>query len=121
MAWSDIAWIVVICTSMNHLELIKTIEGLLKKEIPVVNCPKCATFWASLAWCLIGRCITATSIADILAELPQILAVSFLAAYAAIWLELIMYSIDTIYNRIYGTLSKYNPEESEGDDENGQG
>lgn len=112
MAWSDIAWIVVICTSMNHLELVKTMEGLLKKEIPVVNCPKCATFWASLVWCLTGRCITATSMADTLAALPQILAVSFLAAYAAIWIELIMYSVDTLYNRIYDTLSKYNPEDS---------
>lgn len=111
MAWSDIAWIVVICTSMNHLELVKTLERLLRKEIPVVNCPKCATFWATLGWCLAGRCLTATGMGAVIAALPQILALSFLAAYSAIWLELIMYSIDTLYNSIYETLSRYNPEE----------
>lgn len=111
MAWDDIAWIVVICTSMNHLELIKTVECLLEREIPVVNCPKCASFWGTFTWCLMDRCITATGLPAVIAALPLILGVSFLASYAAIWLELIMYSIDTLYNRIYETLSKYNPEE----------
>ena len=119
MAWSDIAWIVIACTSVNHLGLIRAVEGIIHHRMPVVNCPKCLTFWSVLIY---GIAVSVpVGFADGITAIPRILAVSFLAAYAAIWLELIMYSIDTIYNRIYDTLSKINPEKNEGDDENGQG
>ena len=49
-------------------------------------------------------------------EIPLWLAISLLCSYLAIWLELIMYSIDTLYNRIYGILENNNEEER---DENG--
>lgn len=121
MAWSDIAWIVVACTSANHLGLIAAVESLLHRCLPVVNCPKCFTFWSTLAYllaCLLtgdDAPLRGGTIAACLPAVPRMLAVSFLAAYSALWLELIMYFIDTIYNSIYDQISKDNREETDGE------
>ena len=121
MAWSDIAWIVVACTSANHLGLIAAVESLLHHRLPVVNCPKCFTFWSTLAYLLacflVGddALLRGGPIAANLPAVPRMLAVSFLAAYSALWLELIMYFIDTIYNSIYDTIYKNNRKETDGE------
>jgi hypothetical protein len=121
MAWSDIAWIVVACTSANHLGLIAAVESLLHRRLPVVSCPKCLTFWSTLAYLLacflVGddAPLRGGTIAAYLPAVPRMLAVSFLAAYSALWLELIMYFIDTIYNSIYDQISKDNREETDGE------
>lgn len=108
MEWRDIACIVFVCTAVNHLGLIKAIEDIIRKEIPVVNCPKCASFWATLTYLLLGT-------KGNLTEIPLWLAISFLCSYLAIWLELIMYAIDTLYNRIYGIIENNNKEECDED------
>ena len=122
MTWSDIAWIVVACTSANHLGLIAAVESLLHRRLPVVNCPKCFTFWSTLAYLLacflVGNNALlrgGSPITALLSAVPRMLAVSFLAAYSALWLELIMYFIDTIYNSIYDQISKDNREETGGE------
>jgi hypothetical protein len=101
--WIDIAAIVFVCTAVNHLGLIKAIQTVTKcNRLPIVSCPKCLTFWSVLAyelWC-VG-----------FLDLPMVLAISFLCSYLAIWLELIMYAIDTLYNRIYGILENNNEED----------
>lgn len=113
MDWRDIACIVFVCTAVNHLGLIKAIEGIIKREIPIVNCPKCASFWATLTYLLLGT-------KGNLMEIPLWLAISLLCSYLAIWLELIMYSIDTLYNRIYGILENNNEEERDEDGTEGE-
>ena len=92
MIW-DVASIVFVCVTMNHLGLIKAIEDVTKvHELPIVSCVKCFTFWSVLAYGLyklsFGGIIT-------------VLAMSFLASYVAIWLELTEGIVDTLYNRIY--------------------
>ena len=111
MDWRDIACIVFFCTAVNHLGLIDTIEGIIKHSLPVINCPKCLTCWSVFAY----------GIATVPYVSPQIvarlLAISLLCSYLAIWLELLMYAIDTLYNRIYVKIEnvsqEYNDEESE--------
>jgi len=121
MAWSDIAWIVVACTSANHLGLIAAVESLLHRRLPVVNCPKCLTFWSTLAYLLAcfltgdDALLGGSLIAAHLPAVPRMLAVSFLAAYSALWLELIMYFIDTLYNSIYDNIDKNNRKETDGE------
>ena len=121
MAWSDVAWIVVACTSANHLGLIAAVENVLHRRLPVVNCPKCLTFWSTLAYLLAcfltgdDAPLRGGTIASYLPAVPRMLAVSFLAAYSALWLELIMYYIDTIYNSIYDQISKDNRKETDGE------
>lgn len=88
--WRDTALIVVSATLANHLGLIEAIEGVIRHRLPVLNCSKCLSFWMCL-------------VCSICAGEPVLLsvAVSFLAAYAALWLELLCGYIDTLYNKIY--------------------
>lgn len=94
MTWVDIASIVFVCVTMNHLGLIGEIERVIGKRLIVLNCPKCASFWLTFAYGLWG-------IRFFYGEFPKVLAVSFLASYCAIWLELFEGFIDTIYLKIY--------------------
>ena len=89
----DIASIVFVCVTMNHLGLIGKIEEIMG-EFPILNCPKCSSFWFSLIYCLLGMC---HGYGDIITSL----AISFFASYSAIWLELLEGYIDTLYHKIY--------------------
>lgn len=97
MDWAGIACVIIACTSANHLGLVAAVEDILHRRMPIVNCTKCLTFWSTLAYCSVG----CDSIAALTHAIPAILAASFIAAYTAIWLELLMACTDTIYNRIY--------------------
>ena len=77
-------------TAANHLGLVGKMESLIRHRLPVVNCPMCATFWSTLAYMLyVSR--------DVIGAV----AMSFLFAYMAIWLELTMCVADHFYTRIY--------------------
>ena len=91
--WIDIASIVFICVTANHLGLIHAIEDELERELPILNCCKCFTFWVVLPYTLIVTRSPYTS-----------LAISFLCSYLAIWLELLEGYIDTFYNKLYGKI-----------------
>ena len=85
--------IVFACVAINHLGLVANIESIVKRRIPVLNCPKCLSCWMVLAYqLLIGTAI-----------IPAI-ALALLSAWAATWLHLLMAIIDTFYNRIYDTI-----------------
>lgn len=77
-------------TFANHMNLVSAVEKVIKHEIPIVNCPKCLTFWLTLAYSLLHGVPVITSV-----------AISFIAAYMAIWFNLLLGVIDTIYNEIY--------------------
>ena len=100
MEWRAIIAIVFIATAVNHLGLISTIEGIIKRKLPVINCPKCLTCWSVMVYQLVANCNPLTS-----------LAIALLCSYLAIWLELLMYAIDTLYNRIYGKIEDYDQED----------
>ena len=93
MNWIDIAGIVFVCVTMNHLGLISAVEGIVGFRIYILNCPKCASFWVVL---ICSLCSGQPLIASV--------AVSFLCAYAALWLELLCGYIDTLYNKLYESI-----------------
>ena len=93
--WDDIAGIVCVCVTMNHLGLVKAIEDTWDRELPSINCVKCSTFWSVLIY-------TSFTAHDVIASL----AVSFLCSYIAIWLELFEGFIDTLYLKLYGKIYK---------------
>lgn len=95
--WIDIASIVFACTAANHLGLIPAIETVIHRRLPVINCIKCLTFWSVLAYCLVCY----DDIAAAIEEAPQLLAISFLSAWSAIWLDLFMGMIDYLYIKVY--------------------
>ena len=93
MNLTDIAGIVFVCVTANHLGLISTAERILDRKLWIVDCPKCASFWSVLIYTLI-------STRDFIIS-P---AISFLASYTAIWLELFEGFIDTLYVKLYETI-----------------
>lgn len=101
MNWIDIACVVFVCVTANHLGLITAIEGVVKHRLPILNCPKCLTCWSVLAYMVITTQDFITS-----------LAVSFLASYIALWLELFEGLIDILYLRLYEITSGYNHNEA---------
>ena len=97
MEWMDVAGIVFTCTTMNHLGLIGKIEEITGKELPILNCPKCSSFWTTLIYGIWGICHG-------YGGLVTSLATSFLASYLAIWLELLEAYIDTLYLKLYDKI-----------------
>lgn len=89
---TEIALIVVSAVLINHLGLIEAIEKVIRHKLPIVNCCKCLSFWSVLVYSLFSI--------DIITSL----AISFVSAYLAIWLELLCGFIDTLYNRCYENL-----------------
>jgi len=87
----DIACIVFACTAANHLGLIQAVQTVAEcNQLPIVSCVKCFSFWAVMVYCLVvGVSIITT------------LAISFLCAWSAIWLDLFMGIIDYLYLKIY--------------------
>ena len=79
----DIASILIACVAANHLGLISAIEKITGLRLYIIDCPKCFTFWATLAYGIESH-----------QDFLPMLAVSFFCAYLAIWLELGMGMID---------------------------
>lgn len=101
MIW-DIVSTVFVAVTANHLGLIGKIGEITGRDIPVLSCPKCLSFWATLGYQVChdtAKCFTAHGIVTVL-------AISFLASYAAIWLELTEGLIDTLYLKLYGKITQ---------------
>ena len=107
--WIDIAAIVFTCVTSIHLGLVKAIEEAAQRELRIVNCPKCFSFWSVLAYTIITSRNAITS-----------LAISFLCSYLALWLELIEGFIDSLYMKLYETIySDTTDNETSADADNG--
>ena len=106
----DIAGIVFVCTAANHIGPIPDIEAFLRRKLPVVGCIKCLTFWSVLVYGL-SCCGT---VAAAIEAAPRLLAISFLCAWASIWLDLFMGIIDHLYLIIYEQIySATNPADTD--------
>lgn len=90
MGWGDIAMLMFACVAANHLGLVDAMEKVLGRKIPIVNCCKCFTFWTVLFTSFLSGW-----------NMVEALAVSFLFAWLALWVELGMGFIDTLYLKLY--------------------
>lgn len=90
--WLDVAMIVFAVTAANHMGLIDAAEKTVGFKLPIVNCCKCGSFWTTLVYGIICHAV--------LGPIP-VIAISFLAAFCAVWLELLMGYIDTLYDKCY--------------------
>lgn len=77
----------------NHLGLIAAAERILKRSLPILNCPKCCTFWLVL----FSTVLTGWN-------MVSALATSFLCAYLALWLNLLFAFIDKQFNLLYDKI-----------------
>jgi len=101
MNWLDVLMIVFSVTAANHLGLVAAAESIVRHRLPILNCPKCAAFWLILIY---GCSVCSDSIAALPPAIPGILAVAFLSAWSAIWLDLLMGIIDQLYTKLYDTI-----------------
>ena len=90
MNWIDIAAIVFAAVTVNHLGLIRAIELVTGRILPVLNCGKCLTFWSVLIFMVLSS-----------ENVIRSVAISLLASYTALWLELFEGFIDVLYNKVY--------------------
>lgn len=98
MCLTDVVSITFVCVAANHLGLVAAIQERLHTNIPVVNCPKCLAFWLVLI-CELCNCNDVT-----IPTVFKLTAVSFIAAWAAIWMDLAMGAIDKLYLQAYVTI-----------------
>ena len=99
MDWLVVLMIVFSVVAANHLGLVAVAESIIHHRLPVVNCPKCAAFWSVLAYNI--ATVPKASASVLITALPPVLAVAFLSAWSAIWLDLFMGIIDHLYLIIY--------------------
>ena len=86
-------YIMFVCVSMNHLGLIGKIEDIIGYPLPILNCPKCSSFWFTFAYMLFTT-----------KHVIAAMAMAFLLAYLALWTELAMCVVDYYYKKIYGKI-----------------
>ena len=101
MVWSDVAMILFSCVAANHLGLVSAIEKVTDKELHIVNCPRCFSFWCVLLYMMITAHMIILSFAT-----------SFLCAALAPWVELLMGFTDNKFNELYDKI--YPATEDEG-------
>ena len=101
MNWLDVLMIVFSATAANHLGLVAAVEEVFDRRLPIVNCPKCLSFWATLTY---GCSVCCDSIAALPSALPHLFALSLLCSWLAVWLDLAMGIIDHLYIKVYDTF-----------------
>lgn len=94
--WSDIVMIMMSCVMANHLGLIEAIEKSINHKIPILNCPKCASFWLTLAYCVL-----------ITKDVIMSFAISFLMAMVALFFDIILGLIDNLYYKVYEWVYRF--------------
>ena len=80
---------------MGLIDAVLKFYGIEDKDIPIIRCPKCLTFWAVLLFLVLTRHNVILS-----------LATSFLASYVGIWLDLLLGKMDVWYERFYRQISE---------------
>lgn len=113
MNWLDVLMIVFSAVAANHLGLVAAAESVVHHRLPVLNCPKCAAFWLVLVYGFgYEICFTTTrhfvDVNDMVAYhfeyILKLIAVAFLSAWSAVWLDLLMGIIDQLYIKVYDTI-----------------
>lgn len=93
--WVEAAALTASCVLFIGMGLEAEIERILSCRFKVLSCPKCLTFWSVLLFGVVTR-----------HGFVETVAVSFLSAYAALWLSLLCDALTNLYNRIYETITK---------------
>ena len=94
----DIALIMVSVVLFIHMGLADAICRVTKVRFWLLQCPKCLTFWCELLYLLI------------VARMPvlQSIAISFIMAYLALWIELCFGYVSRLYEILSDELYSTN-------------
>lgn len=80
---------------MGLVDAVLKFYGIEDKDVPIIRCPKCLTFWVVLLFLVLTKHNVILSIAT-----------SFLASYVGIWLDLLLGKMDVWYERFYRQISE---------------
>lgn len=103
MTWVTSIAMTVAAVLVNHLGLIAAIEDVLGRifhedvRLPIVNCGKCLSFWSVAVF-------VATEALHLHVALWECIVLPPLMAYAAVWFNLFLGYLDTLYNNAYDAL-----------------
>lgn len=93
----------MICVVLfNHMGLCEATEKVLHYKFKVLSCSKCGTFWLTLIALLIGGMGILESV-----------TLSFVMAYLALWLELLLAAMCRFYEKQYDKISKADAHKAE--------
>lgn len=91
----------------NHMGLCETIEKVLHYKFKILSCSKCGTFWASLISYVVGG-----------TPIIESIALSFVLAYIALWLELALALMAKWYETCYDKISEAETDKDNASSEN---
>lgn len=91
----EVALITISAVLFVQMGLSAAIQGFFNFRSKIASCPKCATFWSVLAYCLATKNGIAVSV-----------AASFISAYAAMWLALLYDALALLYNSAYESITQ---------------
>ena len=103
--WKDALLLTVSAVLFVQMGLSEAIQSVLRFKSRILSCPRCASFWAVLAWSLLHRNPV----------LPSV-AASFLCSYLSLWLALAYDAVAVIYNKAYGKISTTDTSEAGADE-----
>lgn len=92
--WKDAAMLTVACVLYINMGLHSAIVERIGFSLKITDCVKCSSFWLVLATNVIHGY-----------PLIQCVAVSFICAYAALWLALVYDALTILYNTIYDEIT----------------
>ena len=104
--WKDAVMLTVACVLYINMGLHAAIVERTGIDLRITGCPKCASFWVTLASNIIHRC-----------PFVECLAVSFLCSYSALWLTLGYEAMTKLYNNIYDKISNPGNAEAASDED----
>ena len=93
----EVAPILISCVLFVQMGLSDAVQEKLHLKVKFASCPKCLTFWSSLAWLLLHGRGPVHSI-----------AASLVASYCALWLVMLYDALALLYNYIYEQITKNN-------------
>lgn len=93
--WVEAAALTASCVLFIGMGLEAEIERILSCRFKVLSCPKCLTFWSVLLFGVVTR-----------HGFVETVAVSFLSAYAALWLTLLCDELTLLYNKLYESITQ---------------
>lgn len=78
MMMGGVACVLICCVLFIHLGMGETICNIIKRDVTLLQCTKCLTFWSVLCYSLFHT--------DVLTSITT----AFVTAYIALWAELLL-------------------------------
>lgn len=106
----EVALITVSAVLFVQMGLSSAIQEFFNIRSKIASCPKCASFWSVLAYCICTEQNLVVSVAT-----------SFISAYAALWLALLYDALAILYDNAYESITKtYDTTDAETETESGE-